>query len=295
MPPRSVGLAVVAFWLATMGWLVYRDIWPALRPGQPPPFAIDLADEAQLHAPRIRWSILRVHDGQETKIGRARTWVGYRAADDTFELHNETEDLSLGGLLLAVRIPRLKSMYRVRPDGSLRGMTAKLDANVRAALSSLEIKASMAGDVREGQFFAHGVLEAPGWGKHEQDLQPVAVSPHGTVLNPLHPVNRIAGLRPGQQWRVPVVDPVMDALAAQFGRALPAFKPGPQFLDATVLDKPMTLEYEGKPVDCLVIEYRGTNMTARTWVRQTDGLVLRQDATWKEATGLGDGVILLRD
>ncbi len=291
MPPRYVSLAVVVFWLATMGWLVYRDIWPSLRPGQPPPFAIDLADEAQLHAARIRWVIIKVSDGQETKIGRARTWVSYRAADDTFELHNETEKLTLGGLVLSVQMRHMKSMYRVRPDGSLREMTVNLDANVRAALSSLDIKASVAGEVREGQFFAHGVLEAAGWGKHELDLQPVQVSPHGTVLNPLHPVNRITGLQMGQQWRMPLVDPLADAVYAQLAEKLPAFKPGPKFLNATVLDKPQSLVYEGKPVDCLVIEYRGDDeLAAKTWVRRSDGLVLRQ-----EASGFGDRVILQRE
>jgi hypothetical protein len=290
MPPRLISLAILAFWLATMGWLVNREIAPALRAGQPPPFAIDLADEAQVHAPRIRWVILQVRDGKETKIGRARTWVSYRPADDSFELHNETDDLALGGLLLAVRVPRMNSMYRVRPDGTLREMTTKLDANVRAALSNLDIKAELAGEVRSGQFFAHGVLEAAGWGRHELDLQPVPVSANGTVLNPLHPVNRITGLQMGQQWRMPLVDPLADAVRAQVGD-LPGFKSGPKFLNATVLDKPQSLKYEGRPVDCLVIEYRGDDeLAAKTWVRESDGLVLRQ-----EAAGFGDRVILQRE
>lgn len=290
MPSRYLSLAIVAFWLATMGWLVNRDIAPSLRPGQPPPYSIDLADEAQVHAPRIRWAILRVRDGKEAKIGRARTWVSYRPADDTFELHSETDDLSLGGLLLAVSVPHMKSMYRVQPDGTLREMTAKLDAKVRAALSNLDIKAELAGEVRSGQFFAHGFLEAAGWGRHELDLQPVPVSANGSVLNPLHPVNRIAGLQPGQQWRMPLVDPLADAVRAQMGD-LPGIKSGPKFLNATVLDKLQSLTFEARPVDCLVIEYRGDDeLAAKTWVRQSDGLVLRQ-----EAAGFGDRVILQRE
>jgi hypothetical protein len=291
MPRRSFSLAIVAFWLATMAWLAYREIGPLLRAGQPPPFAIDLADEAQLHAPRIRWAILRVVNGEETRIGRARTWVTYRAADDSYELHNQTEQLTLGGLVLSVRVPRMETVYRVGRDGDLRQMTTELTAHVRAPVAVLEIKASVEGAVRQERFFSRGMVEAGGWGRHELTLQPVAVSALGTVLNPLHPVNRITGLRPGQQWRMPLVNPLVDAVAATVADKLPLFKQGPRFLNAAVLNQSRLLSYEGRTVSCLVIEYRGDDdLTATTWVRESDGLVLRQ-----EATLLDDRVILQRE
>lgn len=291
MPARSLCVAIVAGWLATMGWLGYRDIAPGLRAGQPPPFTIDLADEAQEHALKIRWAILRATAGGETRIGRAKTWVAYRAADDTFELHNETRDLALGGLVLSVRVPLMTTVYRVRPDGTLVQMTAAIDAKVRAALSNLDLHATVDGNVRDGRFLARGVLEAAGWGRHDVELPAVPVAANGTVLNPLHPVNRIAGLRPGQEWRMPLVDPLADAVAAHVARDLPAFKPTPRFLNAAVRAEPQTIVYEGRDVPCLVIEYRGDDdLAARTFVRQSDGLVLRQ-----EATGFGDRVILQRE
>jgi hypothetical protein len=296
MPARFLCVAIVVFWLATTGWLCMRDITPALRAGQPPPFTIDLADEAQEHALKIRWAILRDTASGETRIGRAKTWITYRAADDTFELHNDTDGLSLGSGILTVRVPHMTTVYRVRPDGSLVAMTAKIDANLRTPLSNLDIKAIVDGVVREGQFVARGALEALGWGAHQLDLPPVPVSPNGTVLNPLHPVNRIAGLRPGQHWRMPLVDPLADAVAAQVARDLPAFKPTPRFLNAQVLAEPQILMYEGREVPCLVIEYHGDDdLAARTFVRQSDGLVLRQEAMQKSVTGAYDRVILQRE
>src|ERR1700687_1039638 len=73
MPPRWVIVGIVAFWLVMTGWLFFRELWPRLQPGQPPPFRIDLADEAQNNIP-IRWSIIK--DGEDR--GYARTWVNFR-------------------------------------------------------------------------------------------------------------------------------------------------------------------------------------------------------------------------
>jgi len=56
------------------------------------------------------------------------------------------------------------------------------------------------------------------------------------------------------------------------------------------LQETRPLTYNGNEHACLVIEFRGENMTAHTWVRAGDGLVLRQDATvW------GDSLVLERE
>src|SRR5262245_58802762 len=73
MPPRQLTVAIVVGWLASSGWLFHRELWPNLRPGEPPPYTIDLADEAQRHdiPIAIRWAILR--GGQP--IGQLHTTV----------------------------------------------------------------------------------------------------------------------------------------------------------------------------------------------------------------------------
>src|SRR5207248_2219240 len=85
MPPRYITLVIIAFWMVMSGWLFYSDLWPRLRPGQPPPYAIDLVDEARFRESTNDWVVLQ--NGRD--IGYAKTWVDYRAADDTFKLNGQ--------------------------------------------------------------------------------------------------------------------------------------------------------------------------------------------------------------
>jgi hypothetical protein len=62
-------------------------------------------------------------------------------------------------------------------------------------------------------------------------------------------------------------------------------------LTAEVLSQPQTLTWQGKDVECWVIEYRGDDdSTARTWVSKKDNKVLRQ-----EAFGMGEQLRLQRE
>jgi hypothetical protein len=280
MPPRLFTLAVVAFWLATSGWLFYRELWPKLRPGEPPPYTIDLVDEARQHTTPILWSVYR---GQQ-KIGKARTWVTYRESDDTFELHGAMDQLELyRSALVTVVVQHAANMNRISRDGELREMST----DIALALPRLELKlkAHFDGQVQGRLFHARGWVEWPG-GRKDMSIEPVALSAYGAVLNPLQPVNRIQGLKPGQRWRIPLVDPLSDAVAA----TLPGLPSGPRVLDAAVLPETQLLSWDDQEVPCLVIEYTGdADVSARTWVRESDGLVLRQEARQ------GDLLILQRD
>ena len=69
MPGRPYIVGIVFFWMATATWLFQREFWPALQPGEPPPFNVDLVDEARQMP--IQWTI---HRGpEEEKIGFATT------------------------------------------------------------------------------------------------------------------------------------------------------------------------------------------------------------------------------
>jgi hypothetical protein len=83
---------IVAGWLATVGWFVAREVWPNLRRDEAPPYRVNLAEEttlSQLRSHTTQWSVYRdrVEIGKE--IGKARTWLTYRPADDSFDLHSE--------------------------------------------------------------------------------------------------------------------------------------------------------------------------------------------------------------
>src|SRR5690242_2176172 len=102
MFPRTVTLAVVAFWLAMMGLLFWHDLWPALAPGQPPAFVLELTQETEgiasqqwvvtrrdpevldkeRGAPRRGWSLAR----KDREVYQLRIWTEYDKLDDTFRL-----------------------------------------------------------------------------------------------------------------------------------------------------------------------------------------------------------------
>src|SRR2546428_9143554 len=108
MPARSLVLAITLFWIATTGWLFHRELWPRLRPGQPPPYTIDLADEAVRKGPKIPWSVFRGNK----KVGVVQTWIRYREWDDTFELYSDAARLDWGQIgLFTIHFQNMAGMY----------------------------------------------------------------------------------------------------------------------------------------------------------------------------------------
>src|SRR5258708_40332823 len=87
MAPGSITLAIIAFWAAMTAWVLYNELWPRWQSDNPPPFAIDLTDEAQPNGPNhIMWNV--VINGKQG-IFHLETWVKYRPKEDLFELHSE--------------------------------------------------------------------------------------------------------------------------------------------------------------------------------------------------------------
>jgi hypothetical protein len=289
--PSRLGVALIAlFWLATTGYVGYRDVWPRLFSDGPPPLRIDLADEATQNSP-TRWTVYR---GTE-KVGGLKTRMEYQAADDSFRFVNTYSELRvrLGTvrlLDLAVELPTVETTVRVSRTGELKeqGMAGRLAVtagNARLADGTAEVVGRVVG----GQLVGRVKLQSS-FGELDRPLDPVPV-PAGQVLNPLMPVNRLQDVRPGRRWVIRQVDPLQDAVEAlvrQVARQsdlaaglVPA--KGDRELIAEVRAEPERLDRKDGPVDCWVIEYRGDQVEARTWVSVADGRVLRQ-----EATGFGE-------
>jgi hypothetical protein len=343
MPPRWVSAAIVALWLATTGWLFWRDLWPEWRPGEPPPFHIDLVEEVHKgnDSPlKTTWSVFRRRRADDVphKVFNATTWVYYHREDDSFSLsaHLQTRqvrDLQPYEVARLFTVESVDSEYRVNRDGRLQSLKADVTVTTerpssdrpssdRAGLLGLLLKLAtqpgasssgrnglalklgvrLSGEVRDGQFFARcqGVLDPvkpdaqqeqpdvpPKKPDVQMDLPPVDVPPNGALLMPLHPVNRIHGLRPGQSWRQPLVDPFRDAFAA-----LPGFSGGVRHVNARVLPQPQVLDLgDGSGVSCLVIEYEAEGETVgRTWVER-DGERVQQQEAYLD----GDHWIMRRD
>ncbi len=308
MPPRHIILVILAFWVATTGWLFYRDLWPRLLPDAPPPFTIDLADEVSEQ--KIYWKLLQ--NGQD-KSSYAFSWVHYRPADDIFEVSGEFKLFSHGKDSAHTNADQVvESTYGVTRDGELRYVYVEVSMKIHNIIvpQDVIVQARITGRV-EGQLFRPhlhlasftvpanqkgGDIPVTAPSDHdragpaiEMDLKPVAVSRRGSILNPLQPLNRLQGLRPGQRWRVPMIDPLQDAFRAFSGQPAEV-----NLLEAEVLPQLQMLTWGTRHREredaCLVIDYQGENCRARTWVRANDGLVLRQ-----EFTQHGETLALQRD
>jgi hypothetical protein len=283
MPPRFVTVLIVLFWLGTGAWFFQREVWPSLRSGDPPPFVIDLVDEAR-QLP-IDWVVFQ----GDKKVGKAITQIGYDQADDSFRLEGQFVLTDLVGGVVKVEV---KSMYRVTRAGELRQVDAHVDMSFPAFLFA--VAGDFGGPVQDGTFQPEARVTFPGE-TQKIEFDPVRLSGRGSVLNPLQPVNRLTGLRPGRTWQIPLFNPLQVLTAARIeGKnakdpamvmvltvmALLKGKGTPgefRRLNATVLDGTQSLFWDDHEEICLVIEYRDDDRSARTWVRQKDGTVLQQE------------------
>ncbi len=309
MPPRWLCGIIVAFWLATTGWLFWHDLLPRWLAGEPPLFHPDFVDEVQKSGTPLgtNWIVKRQDKEQAPPypVFHATTWVGYSKDEDVYSLNAKleaTKDPQLHPVTVAklFKINEVASVYQVNRSGQLLSLSAEVKVRFDLDLfhlfktqpdpfqkdsSSDQITLKIWGEVRDQQFFAHcsadvgqalqpdGQARKPDLPKPMQlDLPPVAVSYKGSVLMPLHPVNHIRDLRLGQSWRQPLVDPLRDAL--------PGFSGGVRWLNARVLPEPQMLELDEKETSCLVIEYTNDDneTMGRTWVEQDGERVLQQEA-----------------
>jgi hypothetical protein len=285
MPSRPVTVTILVFWLAAVAWFCRHDLWPRLRPGDRPPYTLDLAQEVS--GPEARhWNVF--HNGKT--IGQARSWVGHNRDDDTYELFTRINFFRFE--LAAVHVQRMKSMYRVTRDGYLRAVDADMAFSLGAD-EGPQVTASVQGEVRDGVLTPHWKIEAPALRTHKEgDLQAIEVSNNRSVLSPMQPWNRLLNVQENRTWRIELFDPLMAALSGL--APVPGRDLGVRTLEAGVLQGTRDLSWNNQDVPCLVIEYRGEGIVGRTFVRQSDGLVLRQQAVRNEGTPNEDSLALER-
>lgn len=290
MPSRlGVGL-IVLFWLAATAHVGYREVWPRFFSDGPPPLRIDLADEAAQTVPTY-WDVYR----GDQRVGRLTTRMQYVPEDDTFRFLNTYLNLSVEFGAVSLEVPKLDTTVRVTRSGDLREqqMTGLLQGRLKTKLGAISLgdaSAEVTGVVQDGQLVGRCTITSP-VGDIDRPLEPVPV-PQGQVLNPMMPVSRLRDVQPGRRWVIREVDPLRDALNVLVKEVLKSSEvaasaipqPGGGELIAEVLSSPERLERPDKePVECWVIEYRGDEVQARTWVSVADGRVLRQ-----EASGFGE-------
>jgi hypothetical protein len=275
MPSRPVCLGILLFWLGFNGYLFYHDLLPRLLPGRPPPYTIDLVEEAKVRRPMIDWTVLR--DGVRTY--RARTSIEH-PEHDVFKLNSEFAPLSgvqsapIHGFL----IEQMRSELRVNSTGDLLGMSVSIKAiphnPLLRALIGPHVEAQFGGQVQGGRMQSTISAQSRD-GKVTRNLPEVVIREGGAVLLPLHPVNRLQGLRPGQQWTIRVFDPLAAIIAAVQKREY-----DPSQLRARVRPRTETISWGRRnDVECLVIDYQGDDFKGATWVGKERGQVLSQEVT----------------
>jgi len=281
MPPRWFCVIIVAFWLTTSAAFFWHEYWPYLEPGAPPPFAINLMDEASGAIP-VRWNVTR--NGEPTYL-TAVTNVRHDPKTNEFTLSAQfNHEPGKPQPAQSLSIDFLESEYLVNSEGQLLGLKATVAGAFQFSLDGKKTtklgsgRAVLEGIITNGQFAGTYdiTLDKDGETYHKEGkLPPVTVSSQGSVLMPLHPVNHVRGLRLGQSWHMPVVDPLGDALAA----LLPGSQPATTTVFAKVEPQTRTLQSGKQEIECYVIEYQSDDLNGRTWVRVSDGLVMRQEAT----------------
>jgi hypothetical protein len=326
MPSRPVAALIVLGWLAALGWFGVRELYPILFPSEAPPFVIDLGDEvtSQLgeehrgpnddlmaqdvrvrRRPDVLWAILR-HDknkDEDVRVGRAETRLRYYAEDNTFDLESRIVSLRLKSLVI-IDVPEFYTAYRLNRRGEFLGMRVQGAVNLLFKESDPRPfdsgRIRLAGRVEGDKVIWEGEIQSGVLGTIKPEFEPID-APKGAILNPLHPLPKIKYVRPGRRWRIPVVDPLGDALQPTIAAALKQFgigqnldlkkiMPRQQFLDAEVLNETADVLLNGVPHTCRIIEFRGEGSLARTFVRVTDGAVMRQEASTR-----GERIILQRE
>jgi hypothetical protein len=248
MPPRYLSLVIVLCWLGMSAWMFTRDLWPKLRPGEPPPYTWMPSDElpSRKNSPPIRWNVF--HNGSYAYDLEARTIYHEKgsgpAGDDTFEMRGFLRVKQQPGQKAPVR--RVRSFLHITRDSELRAVNAQL----HMVIKDWEILIELEGLVQDGELLPRCRIKVypaepldseervfdrmdplqtpPAYPVPDIPFRPIEFAKRGIVLNPLHPPNRIDTLRPGQHWSMPLVGNLMvlealgsmqDALAA--GRSLP--------------------------------------------------------------------------
>jgi len=99
MPVRRYVLAIVLFWTATTGWLIYCEVWSHRSSGEPPPVSIDLPDEVSGNIPSTLWKLKTQHEkwyaGETISVG-----IGQGAVTATpIQLARALSGIASGGVL----------------------------------------------------------------------------------------------------------------------------------------------------------------------------------------------------
>ncbi len=259
MPSRWACLGILLFWAVASVALISRDVLPDLLIGPPPDLRSVAA--ADRDAGPTRWSISVADD------------PSLQALRSVGQAVTESKLLPEGGL-------RLESRARLDSGGLLRGTPFASEHDLRIDLdNACEIDPSgnlrsfravvrAEGDDRplltlDGVFRNRAIeVQARGPIPLLNFSKSFPYEPKTMIQNAIGPIDRLPGLAVGQRWESRVISPLtgkIDVVRVEVARKSEIY-----------WDKSMVATLE-------VVHKIPPAISARTWVRRSDGLVLRQE------------------
>jgi hypothetical protein len=298
MPSRTWVLVIVVFWLVMVGWLYQRDLWPRLRSDEPALFQFDLSEEARIEMtdrrPRVPLG-QPYHDDQRKTQSRpvhwsmtrngvqiqdyAETRVVYQQKDHTLVLVGDFKQFAPDQPKGGDPILQIETTYHVDWGGNLLDLAADVWLRTPPAVLRAKI-AEMDSTIQDNQLISKWLIRTP-QGDETSTQQPIRLSKRGNAMCLTQPFTRITGLIVGQRWQVPLLDLLSVARTRQ---------PAPWVvLQAVVSEDFLTRPYRQAQLPCFVVTCSKADQPyVRLWVRQTDGLVLRQEVYFPDETLLFD-------
>lgn len=259
MPSRLACVGILLFWAVASVGLITRDVLPDLLIGPPPDLrSVAAADRS---AGPTRWSILVSDDPSMNSLRSVGQVVTRSAIDPDGRLKLVGEAWFDSGKMLHgtpyasredVRI-RVDNDYDIDRSGNLLSFRAVVKAEgTDAPLLRMEgVYRNHAIDVK-----ARGPIDL-------LDLtRSFPYEPRTMIQNALGPIDRLPGLAVGQRWEARVVSPLtgkIDVVKAEVVRRGEIY-----------WDKGTVGVFE-------VVHKIPPAISAKTWVRRSDGLVLRQE------------------
>jgi hypothetical protein len=264
MPPRLVSLAILLFWAIASSSLLIRDVLPDLLTG-PPPDLRDLARASEPPGPTT-WTILVADEDISSDISGQRA-VGRATTQTNRPIDGHVQFISdvwfdSGPLLKGTPFEesgRAGGRLEIRSlvDVDHLGNLFQLRSAVRASGDPTELL------VIEGKLDRDSiVVEARGPSLPVRFRRRFPYQARGVVQNGLGPIDRLPGLHLGQRWLSRVVSPLtgrVDEVTMEVAR------------------KNVLIHWGEELVPCFELETRTSGVTAKTWARSPDGLVIRQE------------------
>lgn len=257
MPRVELRILIVAFWLIMTGGLVQRDLLPLFGIGELT-YQRVLADRA-VEEP-VHW-VLRLG---EKKIGRVTTNVRPEE-NGSFVLLTRAR---LRGNLFQADADGAKTLIEVKSEFFVSGLGRLQRFALSAGFEGTTLRARVEGQVSGNELVIRS-LNVPLLAGETR----VAFDPESLLLDTLGPLDRLPDLRLNQTWITRTVNPVAVVLPTG-----PLFGQGPPFqvVRHRVVNT-ATVDWNEQSWRCYVVEHAYDNLTAHSWVRRSDGKVLRQE------------------